>query len=257
MSWATRRRFVILLVIGAIVVAFIAIISVATLYKTPSCSDGVQNQNEDGIDCGGSCMYLCTAQVQPPTVLFTKAFTDVTTGRTVVAASIENKNNNAAAKNVPYRVIVYGVNQSLIQTVSGTFDLPPRATATVFIPGIVSGRQRAVSAFLSMDTSSIKWFTMRVDPRIMPGVSNIIKNGTPDTPRIEAILANGSTLMLTNVLVVILVRNVQKDVIAASQTIVPVIGPQSTASAIFTWNSAFPDAPASIEVEPVIPLPGW
>ena len=255
MSWAARRRFLILLILGAIIVALVAILSVATLYKTPSCTDGVQNQGEAGIDCGGPCPYLCVELQQPPTVLFTKAFTDKTTGRTVVVASIENKNNSAAAKNVPYRVIVYGTNQTLIQSISGTLDLPPRATATVFIPGILSGKQAVVSAFFDMDTTAIKWFTMTSDPRIIPGVSNTISDGTADAPRIEAILVNGTTATLTNVQVVVLVRNANKAVIAASQTIVPVIRPQSSASAICTWNSAFSDVPASIEVVPVIPLP--
>ena len=254
MSWAARRRFFVLLIVGAIAAAFIAILSIATLYEAPTCTDGVENQGEAGIDCGSPCAFLCIELQHPPTVLFTKAFTDTSTERTVVVASIENKNNTSAAKNVPYRVIIYGVNQTLIQSVSGTVDLPPSATATVFIPGIVSGKQIVTSAFLNVDSSSIKWFTMTTDPRIVPGVSNTLQSGSVDAPRVEAILANGSTSTLTNVKVVVLVRDARKDVIAASQTIVPVIRPQSTASAIFTWNSAFSDMPASIEIVPVIPL---
>jgi len=255
MPWAARRRLFILLILGAVIVAFIAIVSIATLYKAPSCTDGVQNQGEASIDCGSPCQYLCTADMQPPTVLFTKTFTDKTTGRTVVVASIENKNSNAAARGVPYRVIIYGINQTLIQSVTGTVDLPARATATVFIPSILSGKQTVVKAFFDMDSSSIKWFTMNADPRIIPGVSNTISVGTTDAPRIEAILTNGSTATLTNVRVIVLVRDANKDVIAASQTIVPVVRPQSTASALFTWNSAFEGVPAAIEVVPVIPLP--
>lgn len=254
MSWAARRRFFILLTLGAIIVAFVAIVSIATLYKAPSCTDGVQNQKEDGINCGGPCPYLCIAQMQPPTVLFTKAFTN-STGRAIIVASVENKNSSAAAKDVPYRAILYGANRTLIQSVTGTFDLPPGATATVFIPSIVSGKQMAASAFLDIDASSIKWFTMTVDPRIVPGVSNTIQSGSMDAPRIDATLVNGSTSMLTNVQVVVLVRDAQKNVIATSGTIVPTLRGQSTATAIFTWDRAFSDMPASIEVVPVVPLP--
>ena len=147
------------------------------------------------------------------------------------------------------------MDKTLIQTVSGTFDLPPRVTATVFIPSIVSGKQTVASAFFDLEPSSIRWFAMTADPRIMPGVSNTIQSGSADAPRIEAILAKGNTMTLRNVSVVVLVRSAQKEIIAASGTIVPVIQAQSTASAIFTWNSAFPDTPASIEVVPIIPLP--
>lgn len=254
-SWAARRRLLILLTLGAIIVAFVAVVSIATLYKAPSCTDGVQNQGETGVDCGGPCLYLCVAAEQPPTVLFTQAFTDASTGRTVVVASIENKNNTAAAKGVLYRVTVYGARQTLIQTVTGTFDLPPGATQTVFIPGILSGKQPVASAFLDIDTASIRWVTMTTDPRIVPGVSNIVQGGTVEAPRIDATLVNRSVGELSNVQVVVLVRDAQKNVIAASGTVVPTIPGQGSAVAIFTWNTAFTGQPASIEVVPVIPLP--
>lgn len=255
MSWAARRRFLILFVIGAILAAFVAIVSIATLYKAPSCADGVQNQNETGIDCDGPCSYLCVATQQPPTVLFTQAFTDSTTGRTVVVASVENKNNAAAAKRVPYRVTVYGAKQTLIQSIPGTLDLAPGATAIVFVSGIASGRQEVVSAFLDIDASSVKWFALANDPRIVPGVSNTVQGGSVEAPRIDATLVNGTVSTLTNVQTVVLVRDAQSNIIAASGTLVPAIRPQSTAVATFTWNIPFPGIPASIEVFPVIPLP--
>lgn len=254
MSWAARRRLIILSILGAAIAIILAIIFTAVFYKTPSCVDGVQNQGEDGIDCGGSCSYLCTALEQPPTVIFTKVFTN-TAGRTDVVASIENKNTAAAAKNVPYRVTLYGADQVLVQEVSGTLDLPPGATETVFIPGIVPGKQAIATAFLDISPSAPQWFTMTTDPRVMPSVSNVTQIGTPSAPRIEAILANGSAAALENVQVVVLVRDTRNDVIAASKTIVSAIPAQGTATAIFTWNGAFSGTIASIEVAPIIPLP--
>jgi len=255
MNWAARRRLFILLVIGALVIAFVFVVSIATVYEAPSCTDGVQNQDEAGIDCGGACAYLCVASLQSPTVLFTQAFTDTSTGRTVVVASIENKNATAAARNVPYRVTVYGAKQTLIQSIPGTIDLPPGATATVFISGIASGAQVVTNAFLDMDASSIKWFTMTSDPRIVPGVSNTIQGGSVTMPRVDATLVNSSVSTLKNVQVVVLVRDARANVIAASGTVIPLLGAQSTATATFTWNTPFPGIPASIQVVPVIPLP--
>jgi len=254
MSWAARRRFFILLIVGSFLAAFLTVIAIATFYKAPSCGDGVENQGEAGIDCGGPCARLCLAQVVPPTVLFTKAF-PTSAGRTVVVAQIENKNAMAAAHDVPYSVILYGEGQTLIQTVSGTLDLPPGAAQTVFIPAIVSGRQTVASAFLTIDPASPDWVTMAADPRIMPTVSNTTQIGSIDTPRIDTTLVNASVMALTNIQVVVLVRDTNKDVIAASGTIVPVLPAQGSATATFTWNSAFPGVPALIEVVPVIPLP--
>jgi hypothetical protein len=254
MSWAARRRLIILSIFGVAVAVVLAIIFTTVFYKTPSCVDGVRNQSEEGIDCGGSCAYLCTALLQPPTVLFTKVFTN-TAGRTDIVASIVNKNTAAAAKNIPYSVTLYDADHILVQEVSGALDLPPGATETVFIPGIVSGKQAVATAFLDIAPSAPQWFTMTTDPRVIPSVSNVTQGGTPSAPRIEAILANGSATALENVQVVVLVRDTRNDVIAASKTLVPTIPAQGTATAIFTWNGAFSGTTASIEVAPIIPLP--
>lgn len=254
MSWAARRRFIIALVVGAIIIAFLATLSIATFYKAPSCADGAQNQDETGVDCGGSCSYLCREQQQPPTVLFTKAIKNGE-GRVDVIALIENKNPNAAAKNVPYSITLYGTGQALIQRVTGTLDLPPGASVPVFVPDIPSGRQVVVSAFLDIDASAPQWFSMPVDARIVPTVSNTKHGGTTSAPRIEAILSNQSITTLTNVKAIVLVRGDRGDVIAASSTIVPAIPAQGRATATFTWNGAFSSTPVSVEVAPIIPLP--
>ncbi len=254
MSWAARRRFLILLIVGAVVVAFFTVVLTATFYQTPSCTDGVQNQGEQGIDCGGPCAYLCTAQELPPTVLFTKAF-NYGGGRTDVVASVENKNASAAAKNVPYRITLYGAGQALIQEISGTLDLPPGVSTPIYVPNITSGKQTVTQAFLTIDPSSPQWYSMTANERNVPLVSNISQGGTPDAPRIEAVLSNQATAPFNQVRIIVLVHNKNGDVIAASQTLVPTIPAQGQATATFTWNNAFSEAPAAIEVVPMIPLP--
>lgn len=253
MSWASRRRFIILSIIGAVVVAFLAIIGTTIFYKTPSCSDGVQNQGEAGIDCGGPCQYLCVEQQRTPTVLFTKAISNGA-GRTDVIASVENV-NTAAAKNVSYTVTLYGAKQVFVQSVTGTIDLPPSSTVSLFIPGISSGNQKVLSAFLTIAPSAPKWFTMTSNPNVKPVVTNTILSGTSTAPRIEAVLSNASVTKLTNVQVIVFVHDATGEVIAASATVLPTIPAQGQATATFTWNTAFPSVPAQIEVIPVIPLP--
>lgn len=254
MSWAAQRKLVIALIVGAIVVAFLTIVIISALYKTPSCSDGVQNQNEAGIDCGGPCAHLCTDLQQPPTVLFTKVL-DNGAGRTDVVALVQNKNPNAAAKNVPYAITLYSASHVFLQTLSGTIDLPPSAITPVYVTGVNSGNQKVASAFLEVAASAPQWFSMTTDPRIIPMVLNTTSSGVTGAPRIEATLANPSATALSNVRALVLILNAQKSVIAASETVVPTIPAQGQATAIFTWNSAFESMPTLIQVLPIIPLP--
>jgi len=253
MSWAARRRFLILFCIGAIVVAFLVTVLISTFYKTPTCSDNIQNQGEAGIDCGGPCQYLCTALEQPPVVLFTHVLH--VGGRTDIVAEVENKNVSAAAKNVPYTISLYNSKNTLIQKVTGTLDLPPRSTEPVYIPGVYSGKQKVTSAFITIPPTSPEWFTLANNSYVVPTVSNITKSGTLSQPRVEATITNTSFSALTNEQVIIFIYDANKNVIAASSTVIPSLQGQGQYIVTFTWNNAFPSTPALLEIVPIPQLP--
>src|SRR5262245_59262314 len=124
MSWATGRRVLAVVIVGAIVAAIVALVSISIVYEAPSCADNKMNQGESGVDCGGPCAYLCLEQQKAPTVLFTKAIQN-NEGRVDVVAQIENKNADGAAKNVPYTITLYGADQIVIGKTAGQIDLPP------------------------------------------------------------------------------------------------------------------------------------
>ncbi len=254
MDWSARRRFLILFGLGAIAVAIAAVTLIATTHHTPSCTDGIENQGEQGIDCGGPCPYLCTALEEPPTVLYTKAIGNGQ-GRTDVIAEVENKNADAAAKGVPYTIALYDSSHTLVQKVSGTLDLPPDATVPVFVHGVASGNQTVASAFLTIDPAAISWYRLTSDPRIVPQVSNVTVVGSPTAPAIRSTLTNPSTTPLAQVLVIVTVHDGAGNVIAASQTVLPTIPSLGTATATFTWNAPFRGTAVTTEVLPVIPLP--
>ena len=254
MTWAGERRLFAFLIIGAILAALLALVFIAVFYQEPTCSDGIMNQDEEGVDCGGSCRYLCTMSVEPPTVLFTQAL-DNGEGRTDVIALVENKNHGIAAEDVPYMITIYGYDQSLVHTASGTFDLPPGETVPVFLPGIASGFAAVGTAFLTVDADEVKWYALPQDPRIVPRVSNTALGGTVENPRVTAVVANPDVRPMVKMRVIAVVRDASGNAIAASQTILASIPPQGEATAIFTWNSAFDGVPVSIQVLPAVPLP--
>jgi hypothetical protein len=254
MTWAAERRLVVYLIVGAFLAVLAAIVFLAVFYDAPSCTDGVKNHGEEGIDCGGSCKYLCTMSVEPATVLFTQAL-DNGEGRLDVVALIENKNREAAAQDIPYTVTVYGYDQSLLQSVTGTFDLPPGATVPVFLPGIAAGQAAVGNAFLTIDPEKVQWYAQPRDPRIVPRVSHTALGGTASAPRVSATLSNPDVRPLSDVKVIVMIKDARGNAIAASQTIVPSIPAHGQSVARFAWNRGFIDTPVSIQVMPVIPLP--
>lgn len=254
MSWAAKRRLVIVLILVGVAALISGLFLYLALRTPPTCVDGVKNGEETGVDCGLSCPYLCTEEQAGPTVLYTLALPG-REGETDIAALVENKNAAAAAKAVPYRLTLYGEGQTLIQEVIGSIDLPPGRSQPVYVPNVFSGKQEVTSAFLSIDPSEARWFSLVEDPRILPAVSGVEEGSSTSTPRVEATLRNPSASVLRNVRVLVFVHGESGRVIAASQTIVPSIPGQDEAIAVFTWSAAFSEKPASFQVLPVVPLP--
>ena len=255
MDWAERRRFTIGAILIAVVLVVLAIALTAVVYEAPSCVDNKQNQSETGIDCGGPCTNLCTAQQEPPVTPVPRLLRN-SAGRTDLIASIENRNSDAAAKRVPYTIKLYDANLTFIKEIKGFVDLPPRSIVPLFIPGVAFGGDLGMRASLEIVASEVAWYTLATDPRVIPKVESSPPSGSSSAPRIEATLTNTSLTTLANVHVVALVRDTTSgNVIAASETVVPTIAPQGKAVATFTWNEPFASPSVRVEILPVIPLP--
>ena len=254
MTWSGKRRLIIGLIVGALLVLVLGLILFSALYHAPSCVDHTQNQKEDGVDCGGPCASLCTALEEAPTVISTRAIQNGDS-RTDVIALVENKNITAAAKAVPYTISLYGADQSLIQTVNGTVDLPANATVPVFVPGVFSGRQTVTAAFLTIDASVVQWYTYR-ETRTLPIYNNDATISNPNTaPRIDASISNTTAYPAEDVRVVAIILDANGATIGASSTIIPTIAAQGRAPATFTWNQPFAGTASAIQIVPLVTLP--
>lgn len=253
MNWATRRRLLIMGGIGAVVVLIAAATVFAFIYRPPSCTDRKQNQDETGVDCGGtSCTYLCTAEVDAPVVRFVRPLSPAP-GRTDVVAYIENRNQTAAVKHARYTIELYDADNLLIGKQGGVIDLPPRSIIPLFVPGFPTDRHDAVRAFLAFNVDSLHW-TTETRAAVAPSVGDI-RLDTSAQPRVYAIARNQAPRTLYDSMLVATVFDAAGTVIAASQTVLREIPGQGAVSALFTWNEPFTGVPVRVEVLPVPMLP--
>lgn len=248
MSWAAERRALILLIVGLVAATVLAIVAISVFYETPSCADGKQNQDETGIDCGGSCAQICTANAVPPVVEFVRALKQG--NRVDVIAYVENPNPSASTYGARYTIELYRADRSVITEYSSTIDLPPASSVPIFIPGAYNGLETVEQAFLAFDGASIVW-TRDAGDYIVPTVTDVrVTNAHP--PRITATVHNPTALPLRSVQVVATVFDEEDVVVAASRTVADLIPGQGSANIVFTWNEAFIRAPARIDVRPTL-----
>lgn len=251
LTWADKRRFYIIGGAALIGCALLAIFVISVLYEAPSCMDQKQNQDETGIDCGGSCAYLCAFEAQEPRVTFARALTNGS-GRTDVIAYIENRNQSAEAKGARYQVEVFDEAGVLLGTREGTIDLPARSTTALFIPGIYLGTGAAPRAFVSFEDST-RWRNAAGGEGAVTVTATDVIPGT--RPRVNATVSNVAPTAVYNHTMIATVFDESGVAIAASQTVVREIAGRGSAQAVFTWNEPFLGEATRVEVMGVPVLP--
>jgi len=250
MEWARRRQWTVIAIIAAVVIAALCILAFAIFYRTPTCTDTKQDGDETGIDCGGSCSTVCSAQAQPASVRFARALAQ--SGRQDLIASIDNPNKDAYAKDARVTITIYMQDGTTVEK-HALMTVPANSSTPLFIPGIASSAIQQV--FVSFDQGSPVW-TKGAGWDVPPSVSsNITVGGDATSPRVTATITNQTAYVQNSVPLVVTVYAADGSVVAASQTEVPILPAQGSAQAVFTWNEPFSAPYARIEVTPVPALP--
>ena len=253
MSWAARQRLRILLLIGVVIALIVALALYLSIHRAPSCNDGVQNENEAGIDCGGPCPYLCSASEQAPVVRFTQSFSGLAS-TTDALAYVDNPNRDAYARNVSYTLSLYDASGILVAKPVGTLDLAPGVTTPVFLANIPTGSVKVVRAYLAIDPSTLAWQAAG-SPAVGPSIGSPVVSGSADAPRVSVALTNPTAVPMAQVVTIAALFDASGNLITASQTLVPQIPGQGSSEAVFTWNAPFAAAPARIDILPLPQLP--
>lgn len=250
LSWSERRRF--LVIGGAALLALVlaGLLAFSFLHKAPSCTDGVQNGDETGIDCGGSCAYVCSVTVEAPRITFARAV--ATGGRTDVIAYVENRNRDEEAKAAAYTVELFDESGRLIGSDEGVLDLPARAIVPLFASSLAPGLAFTPRAFVSFSEDT-KWRLMK-EARAEPAVSDVVLL-TGDNPRVTATVTNPSATGMGERAAVATVFDARGIAIAASRTVTQALAPRGSTQAVFTWPEPFNGEATKVEVRVVPQLP--
>jgi hypothetical protein len=250
MSWAGRRKALIITVGAIVLLAALAVFSFGIFYDTPTCTDRRQNQDEAGVDCGGSCSRMCSFEVKTaPVVLWTQVV-EPEEGRADVIAYVENRNTDAASRKTPFRLEVYDASGGQISEKSVTVDLPPRTTVPVYIPNAAPRDSRAVRAFLTYDSEKAVWTKASDEERIEPSIEDVVIQEGAE-PRITAKLVNSLAEPMRSITLIATLFDPSGNAMAASQTVVPTLPAQGSSQVVFTWRQPFPAPAARVEIRPV------
>lgn len=251
MSWSTRRKLLYLFAVLLVIFGLVSFFSYQAFKETPICTDGKQNGTELGVDCGGICTNLCTTQVHPASILWSRSFL-VAPGLYDVLGYVENQNADAGVSDILYRFKFYDDKNVLIAERDGRTYLGPNQTTAIFEAGIRTGERIPKRVFLEFE-DGYQW--IKTDPRlekISLGVNNKNLTDISIKPRLSAGIANNSLTDLKNVEVVAILRDSNDNAIAVSRTVINILPKQSSKDVFFTWLFPFSDTVSRTEIIPRI-----
>lgn len=242
LTWAQKQKTRIG-VIGLAGFILFAAASFLILRSQPSCRNGVKDDSEKGPDCGGVCTLLCKGDALSPLVHFARAV-EVGKGVWGGVAYLENRNEGAGARNVPYVLKVYDAKGTLAGEKHGIVYVPPRKVFAVFQGNMNVGDRVPVRATFAFETE-LRFERMAPEPALGIGSEHFETSDTGS--RLEAALSNQSLSAVSNIAVTALLYDAEGNVFAASATAVNKLGGQSTAPLSFTWPQKLSE-PARIEI---------
>lgn len=231
MSWAGRRKVGIAAGIVVLFAALLGLVWYVFIYEPPSCSDGIMNQDERGVDCDGSCALMCTpARVDADWTRAVKTVEGIYHG----VSLIKNPLTNASATGLKYTMSLYDTGNILVAERRGTFDLEPGETRVLFESNIITGERIPVRAFLRIDGGIWQRATPSERPiKVIPGVVD------EELRTFTASLENTTPYRQQEVIADALLYDEKGILVTASETMIPILEPRARQDIVFTWPEAF------------------
>ncbi len=238
MRWRTRRKLLYTTIVLLPLIVIVGAIYYSTFFPEPTCFDGVQNQDERGVDCGGSCERVCQTQTSSATISWDRAF-NASDDIYNLVAYIENPNVSLEARNVPYSFKLYDEDNLLIADRRGQMRIPPQPVTAVFEPGVeTDGREVSRTTFQFLESP---FWEQASNPDVNFRISNKTLSGaTSSSPRLTLDVTNTNLRRFEDIGIVSIVSNQLGEAVQASKTVIEELEAGETASTIFTWRQPFP-----------------
>lgn len=209
----------------------------------PTCSDGVQNGREEGVDCGAvACGVLCPSPVKAleniePLIIKTGA------GGYDVLAHLENPNGAYGASRVDYELVVRDAAGSVLASRRGFTYVNPAQPRYLLFP-FQSLPATPAKAELSFVPADVEWGALTIDGA---GVVQFAVRGEQFSPasgsvQYTANVLNRSRFDFNEVDVTVLLYDRAGVVVGANTTIIRTLIAGEERAISVAWPFAVPDA---------------
>ena len=241
MQWSLIRQLLYALGAFAILAVIGTVLYFSYFYEAPSCTDGKQNQNEAGIDCGGVCTKLCAAP--NVSVMWARAV-PVAPGVYHAVALVRNPDTGATG-DITYEVSLFDTENVLIARRTGSLSVGPGEVRTLFEPNVPTGERVPARTFVDITPGMFQ-----KQEREPSAVRVLNWDFDEESRRLVAELQNQGTTPTVDTVVTALLFNPEGTLINASQTRSGALRAGERTMVTFTWPLPFTEPIERIDILP-------
>lgn len=239
--WTIKKQltFFAVFLFAVIIAGTIVVIKI----MAPTCNDGKQNQNEQGVDCGGACKP-CVGEVKDLIIVWSKVF-KLKDGKFDVAATIDNPNLSAGVSSLKYKFKLYDENNILVAIKDGETFINPNESRLVFETGIDTGQRVPAKAFIEL-SDNIEW--KRIEKEKASLVVSKKQFSNSPFPMLSVVVDNKSSFGVKDIFISAALYDKDKNATGVSFSKIDYIGGNSSKEITFTWPEPFTEEPAGSDV---------
>lgn len=237
LNWRSQRQIIIFSVYFLIIFIPVAFTVFMLLKKTPSCYDGLQNQDEQGTDCGGDiCSLRCDGSYRDIKVNFSRGL-KVTDGVYDIFALLENYNTNINFPNVPYDISFFSVDGKLLGQATGSISMYPQRKAVIYFPSL-NLAQEPKTIDLNLGQYKALFFNKLDEvPQNVSVESWQAQRGANESLQVVGEIKNPNNQEVVNLSVYAMLYDDTKTVYAVSKTKVYSLKGREKTAVTFTWGN--------------------
>ncbi|MBP7811606.1 MAG: hypothetical protein KA054_02055 [Candidatus Moranbacteria bacterium] len=217
----------------------------------PTCSDGKQNQNEIGIDCGGVCDKQCEPSLEDVKDIVVRevAFVFGSQNNYDVLARVYNPNDIAGASQFSYTFALHDAAGNILVEQSGSSFILPQETKYLF-EFHLSTETRPVRATIQISQVAWERFEGHLErPRVtvIQQAYERIQSG-PGFGEATGLVINDSPYDFRSLLVKVVLRDASGRPLAVNSTEMLTMPSEGQRDFRLVWPTAFPGEVRSFEM---------
>jgi hypothetical protein len=229
--------------VGTVLLVGLGLYFTVGLYRPPSCVDRKQNQDEQGVDCGGKCSTYCAWQTQEVRLVWARTF-ESSPGVYNAVAYLENPNFDKQADVAKYRFRMYDEDGVMVAEREGVTSMRRDPIVTVFEARILLQSGEPYRTTFEW-VEGITWKKAELARRVQVGEESVVPARVGS--ELRAVVQNAEPVPLRDVEVVVIVYDSSETAIAVSRTYIDFLAPREKKAISFAWTTTLPKNIGRIE----------